>query len=692
MSIDLSQFVQAFLDESFEGLDLMESELLDDDILDASRNGERINTIFRAAHSIKGSAGTFGFGFVGEFTHGVETLLDRIRDGRRALTEDARALLLEAVDRIREMLIAARDGGELDNDAIERTRTAIEALLEADPAAAEPDAPRAAEEPETESGSAEDAARWRIRFSPHRSLFATGNDPMRIFAYLRDLGTLELRCDDTALPAFAELDPESCYLGWTLELTGPSTEAAVREAFEWVEDQCDLEVSRIDARAPDADASASAAPGAEAHAEASQDAEPAAAANDLSDADAGRAAASTDRRRGADRRSDSGSIRVAVEKIDTLVNLVGELVISQAMLETIGRADPEEFDAAHLERLRQGLAQLERNTRELQEAVLSVRMIPISFVFSRLPRLARDLAATLGKEVDLVLEGEETELDKGVIEKLVDPLTHIVRNAIDHGIENPEARASAGKPRAGTLRVRAAHQGGNIVIEITDDGAGLNRERILAKAAERGLPVPENPTDRDVWQLICMPGFSTAEKITDVSGRGVGMDVVRQNIESINGRLEIESTPGQGTRMTIRLPLTLAILDGMSVRVGDEIFIVPLTAILESLQPRPEQLYTISGRGRVLNLRGDYVPLVSLSDVFHLPADREQVEDGIVVVVESAQDRAALFVDELIAQHQVVIKSLETNYRRVPGISGATILGDGRVALILDVDMLTQMH
>src|SRR5690606_12042439 len=304
-------------------------------------------------------------------------------------------------------------------------------------------------------------------------------------------------------------------------------------------------------------------PDAEAAADASAHGEPAASADEPAAADAARAAAA-ERRRSADRRNDSGSIRVAVEKIDTLVNLVGELVISQAMLETIGRADPEEFDAVHLERLRQGLAQLERNTRELQEAVLSVRMIPINFVFSRLPRLVRDLAAMLGKEVDLVLEGEETELDKGVIEKLVDPLTHIVRNAIDHGIEKPETRVRAGKPRAGTLRLRAAHQGGNIVIEITDDGAGLNRERILAKAAERGLHIPENPSDRDVWQLICTPGFSTAEQITDVSGRGVGMDVVRQNIESINGRLEIESTQGQGTRMTIRLPLTLAILDGMS--------------------------------------------------------------------------------------------------------------------------------
>src|SRR5690606_1644599 len=360
------------------------------------------------------------------------------------------------------------------------------------------------------------------------------------------------------------------------------------------------------------------------------------------------------------------------EKIDSLVDLVGELVISQAMLETIGSdAEPEEFDAERVERLRLGLAQLERNTRELQEAVLSVRMIPISFVFSRLPRLVRDLEGALGKKVDLVIEGEDTELDKGVIEKLVDPLTHIVRNAVDHGIESPAARRSAGKTETGTLRLRARHQGGNIVIEIEDDGAGLDRERLLAKARERGVPVPENPSDRDVWQLIFAPGFSTADKITDISGRGVGMDVVRQNIESINDRLDIESTPGAGTKFTIRLPLTLAILDGMSVRVGEEIFTLPLTAILEALAPKAEQLRSISGRGRVVRLRGEYLPLVSLSDVFNLPGRCERAEEGIVVIVESAQDRAALFVDELIAQHQVVIKSLETNYRRVPGISGA---------------------
>ncbi|HEX6999714.1 MAG TPA: chemotaxis protein CheA [Gammaproteobacteria bacterium] len=666
MQIDVSQFVQAFLEESFEGLDLMERELLSQDLL-GSADHERINAIFRAAHSIKGSAGTFGFAAVGEFTHGVETLLDQIRAGSRPLTEEVRALLLEAVDRIREMLVAARDGSQHDADAAAQTRAAIAELLAAAPEDEAETGEPAAPAPTAPAAGSGHESRWRIEFRPHAELMTTGNDPLRIFGYLSELGALEVQCDAAALPPLAELNAEHCYLRWTLELRAAGlTEARVREAFEWVADACELAVTCLDPAPAAGPAAAEAAP-------AEQPGER--------------------RRRGpADRRADSSSIRVAVDKVDNLVNLVGELVISQAMLSTIAEAEPDDFDAVRVERLRQGLAQLERNTRELQEAVLSVRMMPISFVFSRFPRLVRDLAGTLGKKVELVVEGEDTELDRGVIEKLVDPLTHIVRNAVDHGIEPPELRERAGKPESGTLRLKAAHQGGNIVIEVSDDGKGLDRERILRKAAECGLSVPDNASDRDVWQLICTPGFSTAERITDISGRGVGMDVVKRNIESINGRLDIDSTPGAGTRMTIRLPLTLAILDGMSVRVGDEIFILPLTAILESLQPSREQLHTISGRGRVLRLRGEYLPLVRLSDVFNLPARHERDEDGIIVVVESAQDRAALAVDELIAQHQVVIKSLERNYRRVPGISGATIMGDGRVALILDVDMLTRIH
>ena len=682
MTIDISQFVQAFLDESFEGLDLMEVELLREETLDS----EQVNAIFRAAHSIKGSAGTFGFSAVSVFTHGAETLLDEVRDGKREMTAEIRGLMLEAVDRIREMLVAARDGGAHDAARVAATAARIETMLasthgcpddKADPAqrttvTSEPSAPVSTDA----STDAPDTRPWEILFVPEPALLRSGNDPMRIFSWLGELGVMTVECVTRTLPPLGALVPEDCQLQWRLSLPGTVDEAAIREAFEWVEEQCTLTLRRDGlaiAAHPDEVSPPSPVP------------TPAQPPGGAAERPVGSNGAPVERR------ADAASIRVATEKVDTLVNMVGELVITQAMINTIGHS-ADELDARAVDQLRQGLALLERNTRELQEAVLSVRMLPINFVFSRFPRVVRDLSTQLGKRVNLKIIGEDTELDKGLIEKLVDPLTHLVRNAIDHGIESPERRRAAGKSETGTLVLRAGHEGGNILIEITDDGAGLNRERILEKARSQGMPVPEQPSDRDIWQLIFAPGFSTAEAVTDVSGRGVGMDVVRRNIEAVNGRLDIDSKPGEGTRLTIRLPLTLAILDGMSVRVGEEVYILPLTAILESLKPTPDQLHSISGRGRVVRLRGDYIPLVPLHNVFNVPANHERPEDGIVVVVESSEDRAALFVDELIAQHQVVIKSLETNYRKVPGVSGATIMGDGRVAMILDVDSLTRLQ
>ena len=382
--------------------------------------------------------------------------------------------------------------------------------------------------------------------------------------------------------------------------------------------------------------------------------------------------------------SDSASIRVSVEKVDQLINLVGELVITQAMLaQTASKADPVLYEA-----LFNGLATLERNTRDLQEASMSIRMMPMSVAFSRFPRVVRDVAAKLGKEVDLVTHGENTELDKGLIERIVDPLTHLVRNSLDHGLEAPDERVAKGKSRRGTITLRAYHQGGAIVIEVSDDGRGLRREKILGKAKERGMAVSDSMTDSEVWQLIFEAGFSTAEVVTDVSGRGVGMDVVRRNILALGGRVEIQSAVDLGTRITIKLPLTLAILDGMSVRVGNEAFIMPLGTVCESLQPEANAINTINGRGQVLSVRGEYVPVISLAEVFGMRVERQPFEDGILVILEAEGGKTALFVDELVGQHQVVIKSLETNYRKVPGISGATIMGDGRVALILDVAYL----
>jgi len=376
-----------------------------------------------------------------------------------------------------------------------------------------------------------------------------------------------------------------------------------------------------------------------------------------------------------------------VGKVDNLVNLVGELVITQAMLaETISK-----MDEVTNESLITGLAQLERNTRDLQESVMSVRMMPINLVFSRFQRVVRDSAAKHKKKVQLKIIGEGTELDKGMIEKVSDPLTHLVRNSLDHGIEPPDERIAMGKDPQGTITLRAAHQGGNIIIEVSDDGAGLSRERILAKAREKGLPVSDSMSDADVWQIIFAPGFSTAVVVTDVSGRGVGMDVVKKNIEGIGGRIEVVSHQGQGTTITIRLPLTLAILDGLSIAVGEQIYILPLSFISESLQPGPGDVKEISGQGQVVHVRGEYLPLMALHSVFNVQPRFTNATEGILVLLEAEGKKVALLVDELIGQHQVVIKSLETNYRKVAGISGATIMGDGRVALIIDVGALVKL-
>lgn len=658
MTLDVSQFVGVFLEESFEGLDLMEAGLLqfrEDD-------PEAVNSIFRAAHSIKGGAGTFGFREVSDFTHGAETLLDQIRQGERPMNREISDTLLSAVDCIRDMLRAASDGGEADTARLLQTREAIEALLGTTPA----------EGPEEgDEHAAAGAARrgWRIVFRPGPDMMKTGNDPLRLLAELERIGPLSVRTHVDTLPPLAEVDPECCHLHWEIELQAAVEEAEVRAVFDWVEDECELVVEPL-AGEPEADSAAPAVGAAEANGQQAAGARPADPA----------------------RRNDaSSSIRVAVEKVDSLVNLVGELVITQSMLNQVGNANGE-FDVAQVERLREGLGQLERQTRELQEGVMGIRMLPISFVFSRFPRVVRDMAGALGKSVELRMEGEETELDKGLIEKLSDPLTHLVRNAIDHGIESTEQRVAAGKPAAGQIFLKAYHQGGNIVVEVADDGAGLNREKLLAKAASQGLPVSDAMPDREVWSLIFAAGFSTAEKVTDISGRGVGMDVVRRNIEAVNGRVEIDSVPGEGTHIILRLPLTLAILDGMSVHVGDQTYILPLTAILESIQPTTEQLGTVGGVGRVVHLRGDYLPLIALHETFGVEPKARRPEDGIVIITAASDGRAALLVDGLGAQHQVVIKSLETNYRKVPGISGATIMGDGKVAMILDVDMLLRLR
>lgn len=650
--MDMSRFFAAFFEESREGLDTMEAGLL---AMEAGRSdADTLNAIFRGAHSIKGGAGTFGFKFISDFTHVMETLLDEARANRRHLDSTAIGVLLTSVDVLRGMIDVAENGGAPDQPAIDASKAALDALL----AGQAPPAPSAAA-PATPAGP----DRWRVVFRPMRSLFMSGNDPLRIMRELIDLGARDVACLDDTLPAFATLDPVDAFLGWSFEMPGSVKRAQIDDVFAWIDDQCELSIESIDTAPIDADTALTAV-----H-DATETAAP--------QADAASPAAA---------RSDAeSSIRVGVSKVDALINLVGELVITQAMIKQ--RAD--QLDPVVYEQLLAGIAQLERNSRDLQDAVMGVRMLPVDFAFSRFPRMVRDLATRLGKKVRLKTVGEQTELDKGVIEKMVDPLVHLIRNSIDHGLEPPEERRAAGKDETGTISLAAMHQGGHIVIEVSDDGRGLNRERILRKAAENRLPIGDDPTDAQVWELIFHPGFSTADALTDVSGRGVGMDVVRRNIQALGGSIEIASRAGAGSTMTIRLPLTLAILDGMTVAVGSEVFVVPLNVVVESLQPQAAEVRTIGGGDRVLRLRGDAIPMLNLSHQYGM-GEGTQGRSPIAVVVESAGQRIALEVDELLGQQQVVIKNLEANYRKIPGVSGATILGDGRVALIVDADGLAQ--
>jgi len=671
MSVDVSQFLQTFLEESFEGLEVMESGLLNLDVGEA--DAELVNGIFRAAHSIKGGSATFGLSDVASFTHVVETLLDEVRDGRREVTQELVDLFLASVDCVRDMLQAAQQGEAFDAEQTAAVQQRLQQLLDAGGGAAAEPSEAAKEERAVDSASPQG---WKIDFRPHEYLFRTGNDPVRILRELSELGEISVEAKLDALPPLAELDPESSYLAWTITLRGEIDEAAIREVFAWVEEDCDLEIQPLIAV-------------------------PAAVAAEQEEAVSGELM--VERRKTADRRGergggrragdrpaagDSSSIRVSIDKVDAVINLVGELVITQSMLSTLG----EDFEMEKLHRLRDGLAELERNTRELQEDVMRMRMMPISFAFNRFPRMVRDLSAQLGKQVLLEMSGEGTELDKTLIEQLSDPLVHLVRNSMDHGIEPPEERIAAGKPEAGTVMLNAYHKGGNIVIEVRDDGRGLNAEKIRAKAVERGLIQEESPlTEEQIHELIMAPGFSTADAVSDVSGRGVGMDVVRRNIQKLGGSIEIRSTQGEGSCFTVRLPLTLAILDGQSVAVGSETYIVPLISIIESIQVKEGMISHVAGKGETFKLRGDYLPVIRLSDVFAIEARARELTEGLLVVVEGEGRRVGLFVDDLLGQQQVVIKSLEANYHKVEGVSGATILGDGAVALILDIPGLIRM-
>jgi two-component system chemotaxis sensor kinase CheA len=710
MTIDLTQFHGAFFEESFEALDSMEAALLKLDI--GAPDAELINTIFRVAHSIKGGSATFGFSDIASFTHSLETLLDELRSGNMQVTLAMSDLLLKSVDVLRAMLRAVQAKQPIDAQRVSDLQFDLELMIAQKgatpaliptPAPSVPQAPSSRPDQAAANASAgphdpaarmsdgalvrADGTRWQISFRPHRELFARGNDPLRMMRELAELGSLVVSVDTTALPPLSQLEPSECHLAWTLELRSEVPEEAIRQVFEWAEGDCELMIARVDT-GPAADGAriaASVAPNDNTTADAilSSAIATAPAAGAKPEAAAKAEAPKADKTEGqVTTIGDSSSIRVSVEKIDELMNTVGELVITQAMLSQLGT----QIEGATAEKLRAGLAQLERNMRELQESVMRVRMLPISFVFSRFPRMVRDLAQRLGKQIELKLTGEQTELDKTVLEKIGDPLVHLVRNSIDHGIESPEVRAAAGKPAFGTVHLDACHRGGNIAVEVSDDGFGLDKDRILAKARSRGLVAQNDQlSEEQIHELIFLPGFSTAEKTTDVSGRGVGMDVVRRNVKELGGKIELRTERGKGSRFVITLPLTLAIVDGQSVAVGSETYIVPLISIVESMQLKTSNVSRLSGRGEVFSFRGDYLPIIRLHELYGVEPRTRQLHEGLVVVAEGEGRRVGLFVDDLLGQQQVVIKSLEANYGHVEGVSGATILGDGSVALILDV-------
>ena len=691
MSIDMSQFHQVFFEECFEGLEAMESGLLSLDLGDI--DSEVINTIFRAAHSIKGGSGTFGFTVVAGYTHIMETLLDEMRDGRRQVTKPAVDVLLGSVDCLRDMLTSIQNEEDIDMESAAKHQDALEIELtgaagghgvqesESTPLDVVELDSYLEEEPEEEPLEEQG---WKIAFCPYLNLLHTGNDPVRLFRQLSELGELTSTVNIQDIPSFAELEPEECNISWELKLVSNATEAEVRDVFSFVEDDCALEFTPL-AKPKKVKKVAKPKPVAvveEVHvetvtAEAIHVAPPV-VKKPVVEADASKNAPKA-----------SSSIRVDTDKIDTLINMVGEVVITQSMLGLIG----ENFSMDKVGQLKRGLAQLERHTRDLQQSVMNIRMLPISFVFSRFPRLVHDISTQLGKKITLKLVGENTEVDKAVVELINDPLVHLIRNSLDHGIEMPAIRVAAGKSEMGTIELRAYHRGGHIVIEIVDDGGGLDKNRLLAKAIEKGL-VEENTilTDKQIFELIFLPGFSTAEKLTDISGRGVGMDVVRRNIQSLGGNIDIISELGKGTTIAIHLPLTLAILDGQSVAVGNETYIVPLVSIIESINITEKMLNKVAGKGETFKLRNEYLPIIRMREIFNVQSGTAtKSNEGVIVVVEGQGALCGFLVDELLGQQQVVIKSLEANYRRVEGVSGATILGDGSVALILDVPGLVRL-
>lgn len=696
MSDPLERFKAVFFDESAEAIDAIERNLLN--VNDAAdMDSETINDIFRSAHSLKGGSATFGMAFLTDFTHVMETLLDKVRANELQLTQEILDCLFTSLDVLRNLVAHYQFDDEVNDQAMKTVMAELERLLIPQGGASEQPTPAAESEISAPVEVQEDSSsgsEWNIQFGPHSDIMMTGNDPLRYIDELAELGDISVQCQVNKVPEFENLNPTEMHLAWGISLKSEQsvTRETLDDVFLWIEDEAEFQFDKVEQNqspaAPEAQVEAESQTTPSVEPTQTPDV-PAVAAAPVAQATTDKAAASPQNTK----KRTSQSIRVDLEKIDSLINLLGELVITQSMLSIYG--DSEKYP--QFERLSEGLSQLERHTRDLQEGVMRIRMLPIDFCFSRFPRMVRDLAKQLGKSISVEIIGENTEVDKTVIEELNDPLVHLVRNSVDHGLEMPDERLANGKSETGTVTLKAFHQVGNIIIEISDDGAGLNTERIRQKAIEKGVIKGNSKlTEQAVHELIFAPGFSTADAVTDLSGRGVGMDVVKRNIKALGGTIDVRSVANEGTTFTIRLPLTLAILDGQLLKVGEETYIIPMLSIIESIQLSSTDINKVGTKDVSFKWRGNFIPILNLAEIFGCPMEQDQlIESGLVVVVESDNKHCGILVSELTNHQQVVVKSLEANYAKVDGLSGATILGDGSVALIIDVGALisrVRMH
>lgn len=676
-------FRQTYLEESFEGLAAMESNLLT--LPEGTPDTEVVNTIFRAAHSMKGGAGTFGFSELIHLTHILETLLDEMRSGKRNVTSENREALLQSVDVLRIILDAYQDNQPIDMAPVKAMEQRLEAILN-----------HGAQSLATTSNTNNtvtdqpELTGYQIHLSPSDDYFTSGIDLLKLLHELSRIEGAERTHIKARLNEGNPLQVEHCLISFNVVIDGEVELADINEVFEWLdEDSCHISISPIYRNGDSSTgvtveastATSGVVVATEAPTALTQQTAVTATAPAATNNGAPRAAVATGEKQ-------ESSIRVSISKIDQMVDMVGELVIAQSMLSRFGLL-ADQLNAPWADELKEGLVDIERHTRAMQESVMSIRMMPISFAFNRMPRIVHDVSAKLEKDIELVMEGENTEVDKTVLEKLTDPLVHIIRNSVDHGIEKPDVREAKGKARKGTVRLSAFHAGGNIVIQIKDDGAGIRLDKVRQKAIDAGILTEHQViTEKENIDLIFHAGFSTADEVTDISGRGVGMDVVRRNIRELGGTIEVQTEQNNGSIFTIRLPLTLAILDGQLAKIGDETYIFPLASIVESVLPAEDNIKSVKGT-YLYRLRDVYIPIVRLNTFFNRPVGKTELTQGLLVVVENGDKRFGVFVDSLESQQQVVIKSLDTNYRKVNGISGATIMGDGRVAMILDLTELS---